>query len=197
MRVEASRVIASELNALNHEMHTVAAWMRPEEWLRRNLRGTNLPAFTFWHIARVIDSTVHMGVRGVPELISSEPWASKTWARPEAGVGYSIEQADQLAEQVVPAEVLEYADAVRSAVSQWLRSIDDAELQAPALLRDHAVAQPAYNTPAVLDAVAPLDGQPAWLILTVTCFAHCWAHLEEMRLLARAGREVVAPHHTA
>ncbi len=188
MRVEASRLIASDLNALNHEMHTVATWMRPEEWLKRNLRGTNLPAFTFWHIARVIDSTVHMGVRGVPELISSEPWVSKAWARPEAGVGYSVEQADELAARVVPAEVLEYADAVRSAVSQWLRSINDEELQAPALLRDHAVAQPAYNTPAVLEAVAPLDGQPAWLILTITCFAHCWAHLEEMRLLAGAGR---------
>jgi hypothetical protein len=129
-----------------------------------------------------------MGLRGVPELISSEPWASKAWARSEGGVGYSAEQADRLAGLVVPAEALDYADALRSAVSLWLRSITDEELQAPARLRDHAEAEPAYNTPAVLDAVAALDGQPAWLILTITCFAHCWAHLEEIRLLAGAGR---------
>jgi hypothetical protein len=186
--MKASRVIASDLNALNHEMHAVAAWMRPDDWLQRNVPGTNLPAFTFWHVSRVIDSTVHMGIRGVPELISSEPWISRAWARPDGGVGYSAQQADQLAAQVVPNEVLNYADAVRSAVSQWLRSITDDELEAPARLIYHAMAQPAYNTPPVLDAVAPLDGQPTWLILTITCFAHCWAHLEEMRLLAGVRR---------
>lgn len=104
-------MIASELNALNHEMHSVAEWMRGDDWLHRGAPGTNLPAFTFWHIPRVLDSTIQMGIRGVPELIASEPRASMTWARDELGTGYTLEEADTLAAQVVPAEVLEYADA--------------------------------------------------------------------------------------
>ena len=186
--MEASRVIATDLNALNHEMHTLAEWMRSEDWLHRNVPRTNLPAFTFWHVPRVIDSTVHMGLRGVPELISSEPWSSKAWARVEIGTGYTAEEADDLAALVVPAEVLAYADALRSVVSQWLRAIPDEELQAPGRLREHASKEPGYNTPAVLDALAPFEGQPAWLALTIACFAHGWAHLEEIRVLAGVGR---------
>jgi hypothetical protein len=185
--MEANRVVASELNALNHQMHAVSAEMRPHEWMRRNVPGTNLPAFTFWHIVRVIDSTVHMGLRDMPELISSDPWASKTWARPTIGTGFSREEADELAAQVAPAEVLDYADALRSVVSQWLRAITDEEMQAPAQLKERAMALPAFNTEAVLEALATFDGQPAWLVLTLACFAHGWAHLEEIRLLTRAG----------
>ena len=44
----------------------------------------------------------------------------------------------------------------------------------------------------VREAIAPLADQPVWLLLTLTCFAHGWAHLEEIRLLARAGRAVTA-----
>src|SRR5579864_9474660 len=119
--MHASRMIASELNAMNHELHTLVDGMRREDWLRRGAPGTNLPAFTLWHVPRVLDSTVQTGIRGVPELIASEPWASKAWARPEAGTGYSMQEADEVAAQVVPAEVLAYADALRSLTSQWLR----------------------------------------------------------------------------
>lgn len=188
MPVRPNQLIASELNALNHELHAVADWMNADDWLRRSVPGTNLPAFTFWHIPRVIDSTVQMGIRGVPELIGSEPWVSKPWARSEGGTGYSMEEADALAAQVVPAEVLAYADAVRSHVSQWLRAMTDEELEAPSLLLAHTAEQPAYHRPQVREAIAPLADQPVWLLLTLTCFAHGWAHLEEIRLLAGAGR---------
>ncbi len=186
--VQANRLIASQLNAVNHQLHEVAAWMEPDDWLRRSVPGTNLPAFTFWHIARVIDSTVNMGLRGVPELIDSQPWASKRWARSEGGVGYSVEEADQLAAEVVPAEVLDYADAVRSQASQWIKTLTDEELEAPNTLMDHAREAKAYVRPQVQEAIAPLVGQPVWLILSITCYAHCWAHLEEIRMLASVGR---------
>ena len=186
--MEANRLIASELNAVNRELHVVAGELEPADWLRRGAPGTNLPAFIFWHIPRVIDSTVQMGIRGVPELIQSEPWTSKAWARPEVGVGYSIEEADRLAAEVVPAQVLEYADAVRAQVSQWLRATTDEELEVPNLLMEHAMGQPAYHRPAVRETIVPLAGMPVWLLLSITCFAHCWAHLEEIRLLAGAGR---------
>lgn len=186
--MQASRLIASQLNAVNHRLHEVAGWMEPEDWLRRGVAGTSLPAFTFWHIPRVIDSTVNMGIRGAPELIESEPWASKRWARPEAGVGYSTDDADRLAAVVVPAEVLDYADAVRSQVSQWLKTITDEEFEASNALMDHARENNAYNRPAVQEAIAPLMGQPVWVVLSITCYAHSWAHLEEIKLLTEVSR---------
>jgi len=160
--------------------------MEPGDWLRRAVSGTNLPAFTFWHVVRVIDSTVHTGIR--PELIESLPWSSKAWARPEGGVGYSVMEADELAAQVVPSEILEYADALRSRVSQWLRAITDEELEAPNAMSGNVSKHSAYNRPAVQESLQPLVGQPVWLLLSITCYAHCWAHLEEIRLLTAADR---------
>lgn len=186
--MQANRLLASQLNAVNHQLHELAAWMQPEDWLRRSVPGTSLPAFTFWHIPRVIDTTVNMGIRGVPELISSQPWFSKRWARPEGGVGYTEEEADRLAAEVVPAEVLDYADAIRSQVSQWLKTVTDDELAAPNALMERTRAAPAYGRPEVYEAIAPLAGQPVWLVLSITCYAHCWAHIEEIKLLASVGR---------
>ncbi|HAC46741.1 MAG TPA: hypothetical protein DCF65_11845 [Chloroflexi bacterium] len=186
--MQASRLLASQLNSVNFRLHEVAGSMEPDDWLRRAVPGTNLPAFTFWHVVRVIDSTVHTGIRGVPELIESPPWASKAWARSEGGVGYSVEEADELAAQVVPAEILEYADVLRSHISQWLRAISDEELEAPNAMSDNVNKHNAYNRPAVQESLKPLVGQPVWLLLSITCYAHCWAHLEEIRLLTAAGR---------
>jgi hypothetical protein len=186
--VQASRLLASQLNSVNFRLHEVAGWMEPDDWLRRAIPGTSLPAFTFWHVPRVIDSTVHLGIRGVPELIESQPWASKPWARPDVGTGYSAEEADELAGQVVPSEVLEYADAVRSQVSQWLRAVTDEELEAPNAMMDRLAEHSSYNRPAALQAIEPLVDQPAWLLLSITCYAHSWAHIEEIKLLTTAGR---------
>jgi hypothetical protein len=194
--VQANRLIASQLNAVNHQLHELAAWMQPDDWLRRSVAGTSLPGFTFWHIPRVIDTTVNLGIRGVPELISSQPWAAKRWARPEGGVGYTEEEADELAASVVAAEVLAYADALRSNVSQWLKTVTDEELEAPNALMDHTRASAAYQRPEVGEAIAPLVGQPVWLVLSITCYAHCWAHIEEIKLLASVGRAKAAKHET-
>ncbi len=186
--MQASKLLASQLNSVNFQLHQVAGELEPDDWLRRAVPGTNLPAFTFLHVARVIDSTVHMGVRGVPELIESPPWASKPWARPDVGTGYSSEEADELAACVVPSEVLGYADALRSQVSQWLRAITDEELEAPNVMADRLAGHGAYDRPGARESIAPLLGQPVWLLLSITCYAHAWAHLEEIRLLTTAGR---------
>ena len=180
--------MASQLNSVNFRLHELAGWMEPDDWLRRSVSGTSLPAFTFWHVARVIDSTVHLGIRGVPELIESQPWASKPWARPDVGTGYSADEADELAKHVVPSEVLQYADAVRSQVSQWLRAATDEELEAPNTMMDRLAEHSAYSRRAALEAIAPLAGQPVWLLLSITCYAHSWAHIEEIKLLTTAGR---------
>jgi hypothetical protein len=59
-----------------------------------------------WHAARAIDSDVNMGLRGKAELIETPPGAERAWARQSVGVGYTNEDADELAQQVVVAEVL-------------------------------------------------------------------------------------------
>jgi len=186
--MQAARLLATQLNALNFHLHEVAASMEHDEWLRRAVPGTNLPAFTLWHVPRTIDSTVNMGIRGVPELIASEPWVGKPWARPEGGTGYSAEEADQLAAEVVPEEVAAYADAVRSNVSQWLKSVTDEDLEAPNKLKEHVAAARAYQRPEVQESILPLVGQPVWIVVSIACYAHGWAHLEEIKLLAAAGR---------
>ena len=190
--MQANRLIASELNALNSQMHSLAESMTPDDWTRRNVPGTNLPAFSFWHIARVIDSTVNLALRGAPQVIASEPFASKAWARPGIGTGFSRQEADELAAQVVPEEALAYADAVRAQVNQWLRGLAEEELDAPARLLDRVRTAPGYANAEILETISEFDGQPVWLVLSLACFAHGWAHLEEIRLLVGVERAAAA-----
>lgn len=186
--MQIGRMMASQLNALNHQLHSVADTMEPHDWLRRSVPGTNLPAFTFWHIPRVVDWTIQTGIRGVPELIATEPWVSKAWARPDGGTGYTREEADALAALVVPGEVLEYADALRSQASHWLRAAGDDELEAPNQLMELTMRIPAYDRPEVRESIAPFAGLPVWVVLSLACFAHGWAHVEEIALLRGVGR---------
>ncbi len=71
-----------------------------------------------------------MGLRGKAELIETSPWTKRAWARPGVGVGYTNEEADELAQQVVVAEVLEYADAVRASTGRWLKALSEDEVEA-------------------------------------------------------------------
>jgi hypothetical protein len=129
-----------------------------------------------------------MSIRGEPELIETEPWVSKAWARQSTGVGYSIAQADELAALVVPEELVEYADASRASTNKWLKSITDEELEAECRVIENITKHPAYNYPASLEAIAWTAGRPVWAVMSIACFAHTWGHLEEMALLAVASR---------
>jgi DinB superfamily len=186
--VQASRLLAGQLNAVNFRLHDVVGRLEPEDWLRRAAPTTNVPAFTLWHVARVLDSTVQMGMRGETELIESEPWASRSWARLSTGVGYSIREADDLAALVVPSEIVDYADASRSATNQWLKTITDDDLEAENRVVERVTDHATYNYPANLEAMSWIAGRPVWVVLSLACFAHCWGHLEEIGLLAVAAR---------
>jgi len=186
--VQATRLIAGQLNAVNFLLHDIAGRLEPEDWLRRAAPTTNVPAFTLWHVARVLDSSIQMSIRGEPELIESEPWASKAWARQSTGVGYSIAQADEMAALVVPDEVVEYADASRASTNQWLKSITDDVLEAECKVIENVTNHAAYNYSANLEAIAWTAGRPVWAVISIACFAHTWGHLEELALLAVAAR---------
>jgi len=189
--VQATRLLAGQLNAVNFLLHDIVGRLEPEDWLRRAAPTTNVPAFTLWHVARVLDSSVQMSIRGEPELIESEPWASKAWARQSTGVGYSLAQADELAALVAPDEVVEYADASRTSTNHWLKSITDEALEAESKVIEHVTNHSAYNYPANLKAIAWTAGRPVWAVMSIACFAHTWGHLEEMALLAVASRASV------
>lgn len=186
--MQATRLLSGQLNAVNFLLHDVVSRLEPDDWLRRAAPTTNVPAFTLLHVARVLDSTVQMGIRGEPELIETEPWNSKRWARLSTGVGYSMPEADELAALVVPAEIVEYADASRSATNQWLKTITDADLEAENKVIERATNHASYNYPAALEALTWTAGRPVWVVLSIACFAHCWGHLEEMALLVVAAR---------
>lgn len=186
--MQATRLLAGQLNAVNFLIHDIAGRLEPDDWLRRAAPTTNVPAFTLWHVARVLDSSVQMSIRGEPELIEAEPWASKAWARQSTGVGYSIRQADELAALVVPDEVVAYADASRSATNLWLKSITDDVLEAECKVIEKVTNHAAYNYPANLKSIAWTAGRPVWAVMSIACFAHTWGHLEEMALLAVAAR---------
>ena len=181
--VEAAQTFTSLLNAVNLRIHQVAAETYENEWRTRAAPGTNLLAFTFWHAARAIDADVHMGIRGVPEIIEQPPWCDLVWARAGVGVGYTLEQADELAVLVKPDEVLDYADAVRGAVSTWLKEATDVDLEKPNSFMAHAAVHPAYSHLAFAEQIAWMSGRPVWAILAIAVFAHSWAHLAEMETL--------------
>ena len=193
--MQASRLLAGQLNAVNFLLHDVAGRLEPEDWLRRAAPTTNVPAFTLWHVARVLDSSIQMSIRGEPELIESEPWESKAWARQSTGVGYALAEADDLAALVVPDEVVAYADASRSATNQWLKTITDDVLEAENRMIELMTKHPAYSYPASLEAIAWTAGRPVWAVLSIACFAHTWGHLEEIALLAVAGRAATKLPH--
>ena len=186
--MQGTRLLAGQLNAVNFLLHDLVSRMAPDDWLRRAAPTTNLPAFTLWHVARVLDSSVQMSIRGEPELIEGEPWSSKAWARQSTGVGYSLEQADELAALVVPDEVVEYADASRLSTNQWLKSITDDVLEVECKVIERVTNHPSYNYPANLESIAWTAGRPVWAVMSIACFAHTWGHLEEMALLAVAAR---------
>jgi len=189
--MEAHRLLAGQLNAVNRHLHDVFDRTEPDEpdaWLRRGAPGTNLPGFVFWHAARGLDFTVQAGIRGVPEVIEAEPWAAMPWARLGLGVGYSLAEADELAVLVDPTEVVAYADAVRSELSQWLRSASDEVLEAENHVLDNVRTLPAYNYPDNLKQTTWMQGMPVWVVISLSAFAHSWSHLDEVELLTRLGR---------
>jgi hypothetical protein len=180
---QSSRVFASLINVLSLRVHQVVAETPPEQWLKRAAPGTNLMAFTLWHVVRAMDSGIHMGLRGIPELIDDASWRERAWAQSGVGVGLSHDETDRLAMLVVPNEILDYADSVRASASEWPKTLSDADLEAENSFIEHAAARLAYAYPAYAAEVAWMEGRPVWAILAISVCGHCWAHLAEIETL--------------
>lgn len=173
----------------NARMNNVAQSLRPEEWTQRVVPNTNLPAFTLWHCARATDGTINFLLRGVPEVAERDPWRSdRVISHRGAGTGFTLAEADDLAGRVSVERVLTYAADVRADAAAWLKTVDDEYLDTIPDYIARRDASPVYGTPAYVESMRDLDGQPVWRHLITTCYSHVWSHLEEVVLLVGAQR---------
>ena len=175
--------------SINSIFHNVADDLSHEEWTTRILPETNLLGFDLWHIARTQDWALHTLVRGVPETISNPQWAGNgALTTPGIGVGKTRQEADQLAQAVTKADVIAYADAVHTALMEWMATIDDLTLDETPDIPAHYQTHPEYLTPAMQAEVPWVAEHPAVWRCLMPGMAHVRDHLVEISLLKRFWR---------
>lgn len=182
--MQATELLLRQFAVVHTRFHAVADDLSHEEWTTRFLPGTNLAGFNLWHVARTQDWALHTLVLGVPEVISNPQWTNKgALATPGIGVGMSLQEADRLAHQVTKADVVMYADAVHTALIEWLASVDELVLDETPDVLAHYQAHPEYLTPAMQAEVPWVAEQPAvWRCLN-PALGHVRDHLVEMDML--------------
>jgi len=152
-------------------------------WTQRGFAGASLPGFVAWHCARIIDWGVNTVVRDAPEVAAQPEWRDKLRYEMGHGAGLSSEQADDVAASVQPADVIDYAAALRDEIRRWLTDTSPAELDAVPDLRARNQEHPMYRTPAAWEEIKALDGIPAWHFLTRPCVSHIRVHSGEVETL--------------
>jgi hypothetical protein len=185
--MHATTLLQQQFQHLHTYFHALADDLTTAEWTSRALPETNLLGFTFWHIARTQDQVVHTFIRGVPSVVTAEPWVSRGGlTTPGIGVGSTLAEADQLACSIRHTDVIDYADAVHQAIQRWLSTLTDADLDTlPDLLAHIEQAVVLDQHPILQETAHDWTGRPTWRMLTGTCLAHPREHLAELDLLKR------------
>lgn len=192
-------MLAQQLRVVNLRLHHVARDLRPAELTRRAAPGANAIGFILWHLVRSQDWAVSTAVRGVPEVVTFEPWRRQPGlATPGIGTGFSPAEADDVAAGVDLGVLLAYADDVHRANLAWLADLREPDLDAVPDLDAHDAPHPAYQTPGFRaemssgpehdDAVGRAGGLPVWVYLTSICVTHAHRHLGEVDLTLGAIR---------
>ena len=169
---------------LNAVFHSVVDDLTEEEWVARSAPGQNMIGYTVWHMARAQDTFVQTWIRGRAEVVHSDRWAQ--WHRLKRfgiGVGISLDEADEIARGVMRTDVLEYADAVHQAVSEWLGESSENDLDQVPDVRQRLSAFPEYQTTGFIEEVTHLFDQPAGILLMRPCMGHIHRHLGELELV--------------
>jgi hypothetical protein len=180
--MRATELLERQFSSVNQILHSVAGDLTAEELVTRALPNTNLLGFDLWHIARTQDWALQTLVRGIPEMISEPGWERLALA-PGIGVGLSEAQADNLAQRVVLAETLEYADAAHQAISRWLRKVPDRELGRTPDVPQHLARYPVYLERAMRDEVPWMFERPQVWRCLAPALGHVRDHLAEMDLI--------------
>jgi hypothetical protein len=185
--MRATELLERQFNSVNQILHGVAGDLTPQELTSRVLPHTNLLAFDLWHVARTQDWALQTLARGIPEIIGEPRWERLLLA-PGIGVGLSEAQADDLAHQVVLAEVLEYADATHQAILGWLRKVPDRELSRAPDVPKHLTRYPVYLEQAMREEAPWMFERPQVWRCLAPALGHVRDHLAEMDLLKHQRR---------
>jgi hypothetical protein len=184
--MRATELLERQFSGVNQILHGLADDLTPQELTSRVLPHTNLLAFDLWHVARAQDWAVQTLARGVPEIIEEPRWHGRGWlTTPGIGVGLSEAQADDLARQVVLAEVLAYADATHQSILAWLRMTRDRELSRTPDVPKRLARHPIYLAQAMRDEVPWMFERPQVWRCVAPALGHVRDHLAEMDLLKR------------
>jgi hypothetical protein len=184
--MRATQLLQAQLQGINTHFHSVLDDLTDEEWTTRVFPETNLMAFDLWHVARTLDTTVHLGIRDVPEVVSQDRWAScGTLTTPGFGLNLSREQADAIARGLTRVDLAAYSDAVSAEVLTWLQTVSDDDLDAVPDLAAHLAHEPIYQQDSALfnEVVEGSEETPVWTYLSGPCIGHCRGHLGQLILL--------------
>lgn len=186
-------MLVQQLDTANLRLHHSARDLTAKELTARPLPGVNPIGFILWHMARSQDWAVNTAIRDVPEVITRQPWRESPIAVPGIGTGFDLDEASSVAGVVDLGVLLDYADAVHAEAVGWLRTLDEAALDAIPDVAAHDAPHPEYQTPgfrAEMDggpehdnAVGRKGGLPVWVYLNSVSVTHLHRHLGEVDLI--------------
>ena len=176
--------LAGSFNVLRDRLATVT----DQEWIAREIPGTNLLGFTFWHAARTIDWAIHCAIQGLPEVADRPEWSRLRATELAFGAGISPAEADSVALSVNRKDLVGYVADVRQAAVSWLRDRSDSDLDAVPDFEAHQRVKPRYLTPPVWSEVSDFVGLPTWHILARPCISHIRVHAGEIDIVLQAIR---------
>lgn len=180
MDADIKELLWFQLNGSFNLLSELARETTDAEWKSRAFPHANLVGFTVWHGARTIDWTVNCVLRGGYEVADAAEWSD---VRPEEavfGAGASRESADGVAMRIPRLRVLEYITALREPVMAWMTGLSPADLAGTVDLKTAHTHRPSYQSPAVWDEVADLDGIPRWQFLARPAVSHIRVHYGEV-----------------
>jgi hypothetical protein len=184
--MRAIALLQRQFASVNTILHDVADDLTPDELITRALPNTNLLAFDLWHIARTRDWAAQTLVRGVAEMIDEPRWQGRGMlATHGIGVGLTEAQADELAQSLTLADILEYADAVHHTIIQWLDTLSDEALDDRPDVPAHLARYPLYLETAMREEVPWMFEQPPLWRCLAPANGHVRDHLAAMDLLKR------------
>lgn len=187
--MRATTLLTRQFATIHQILHDVAGDLTPDELTTRILPNTNVLAFDLWHVARAQDWAVQTLARGIPEIIDEPRWQGRgTLATHGIGVGYTREQADDLARGLALPDILAYADTVHEEIVRWLGALPDEALDTEPDVPAHLARYPVYLEQAMRDEVPWMFEHPqVWRCLGPAT-GHVRDHLAKMELFKEQAR---------
>jgi hypothetical protein len=178
--MESVVLIARQLESESQVGRGLAGEIPDELWQRAAHPGANPLGFIAWHQVATRDWTLHTAIQGVSEVREGTPFATSAVNPAHPPFGMSATDAVAIAGAVTRADVLAYADAVHTAMMEWLSTLNSDALDRVPDLRGNATRPSSYQVPGYVAQVEEMVGYPVWALLSAPCFAHQREHVGEI-----------------